>query len=254
MVEIKALSAGYSGKEVLHGVDISFTPGEITALIGPNGCGKSTLLKSVVGLCEITGGEILADGIPVRELSTARLAQRVAYLPQERAVPEMTVMRMVLHGRFAYLSYPRRYRPQDIEAAREALRQMDMEQLSGQRLSSLSGGTRQKVYIAMALAQDSPTLLMDEPTTFLDVAHRIRMMETARKLADSGKAVAMVLHDLDLALGCCDKIAVMSNGRITGFGDPDYIFESRAVDNSFGVTLCRFKADNSWRYYCKTSF
>ena len=122
MLETKDLCAGYGGADVLHGVTARFQPGRVTGVIGPNGCGKSTLLKTLAGLHKPTAGQVLLDGVSVPDLPPHLSAQKIAYLPQSRNVPEITALRMVLHGRFAYLSYPRRYRPQDYEAARRALR------------------------------------------------------------------------------------------------------------------------------------
>ena len=126
MVELKNLCAGYDKKQVLHGVTLSFEQGKVTAIIGPNGCGKSTLLKTVVGINRRMSGEILIDGAAADSLSARRMAQKVAYLPQSRIVPDITVLRMVLHGRFAYLDYPRRYRTEDIKAAEDALERVGL--------------------------------------------------------------------------------------------------------------------------------
>ena len=121
MIETRGLCAGYRGRDVLHDVSVSFPPGCVTVLLGPNGCGKSTLLRTVLGLQPAAGGEVLVDGTPLGELSPGELARRAAYLPQSRGVPNISALRMVLHGRFPYLSYPRRYRPEDYRVARQAL-------------------------------------------------------------------------------------------------------------------------------------
>ena len=138
MLEVRNLCAGYQGKEVLHRITASFAPGEITGILGPNGCGKSTLLKVIAGLQKPTSGQVLLDGQSLMELPPKKSAQKIAYLPQSRNVPEISALRMVLHGRFCYLSYPRRYRAQDYEAARQALAWIGASDLADQSVSELS--------------------------------------------------------------------------------------------------------------------
>ena len=237
MIEARQLCAGYGGREVLHSLDARFEGGRVTGIIGPNGCGKSTLLKALAGLHSAVSGQVLVDGTPLEQLGPHKLAQCVAYLPQSRNVPEISAMRMVLHGRFAYLSYPRRYRKEDYEAARLALRWTDAEDLAEKSLKELSGGQRQKIYIAMALAQDTGTVLMDEPTTYLDVKNQFETMELARRLAEMGKAVVLVLHDLSLVLRHTDDVLLMRDGIIAARGAPEQVYASGEIENSFGVRL-----------------
>lgn len=251
MIEIKNVCAGYHYREVLHNVNLSFEPGKVTVLTGPNGCGKSTLLKSLIRLNPHTSGEILVEGTSIEKLDSTSLAQKVAYLPQSKKVPDITVMRMVLHGRFAYLKYPRRYRKEDYEMAKKALEWVGIEHLADENVSQLSGGTQQKVYIAMALAQDTPTILLDEPTTYLDISHQLKMMDMARALSDQGKSVVMVLHDLAQAFQTADKIAVMSEGRIVDYATPEEIYQSGVVDEIFGIRFRRVQTENGWKYFCE---
>ena len=250
MIKFMNVKAGYENKEVIHGANVTFEPGKITALIGPNGCGKSTLLKTLVRIKEHTAGDILVDGEKVENLNSTKLAQKVAYLPQSKKAPDITVLRMVLHGRFAYLSYPRRYREQDIEIAKKALRWAGMEHKAEHHVSQLSGGMQQKVYIAMALAQDADTILMDEPTTYLDIAHQLRLMEMARQLAGEGKAVVMVLHDLSQALRIADEVVVLQEGEIVKMGTPDQVYESGCLQRVFGVEIERIRTKTGWHYLC----
>lgn len=249
MIELKNVCAGYDGEEVLHRINLKLKPGKVTVLVGPNGCGKSTLLKALVRLNPHSAGEIIVDGRAIGEYDSSRLARRVAYLPQKRNVPDISVLKMVLHGRFPYLKYPRRYRKEDMDVALEALRWVGIEHLAEENVNRLSGGNQQKVYIAMALAQDTPVILMDEPTTYLDISHQLRVMELARRLAEEGKAVLLVLHDLSLALQTADCVVVLSDGELVRFGTPNEVYESGVLDEVFGVKVCRMEMEGRWRYY-----
>lgn len=250
MIELKNVCAGYDGKTVLHDANVSFEPGKITVLVGPNGCGKSTLLKSIVRINPHSSGEILIGGVSIQKMDQKQLARNVAYLAQNKKAPDISVMKMVLHGRFAHLSYPRKYRQKDIEIAKNALKWAGMEAESEKIVSKLSGGMQQKVYIAMALAQDADTILMDEPTTYLDVVHQLRLMEMARQLAKAGKAVVMVLHDLTQALQIADQVVVLKEGKIIAQGTSDEIYESGSLQRAFGVEVERVHTKSGWHYLC----
>lgn len=249
MLRVKEVCTAYEGKEVLHKVSLHIMPGKITVLAGPNGCGKSTLLKTMTGMVSKSDGQILIDGKNIEEYRTEELAQKIAYLPQNRNVPDITVKRMVLHGRFPYLKYPRRYRKTDVEIAEEAIRQVGMEAFSNKNMNQLSGGMQQKVYIAMALAQDTPIIMMDEPTSFLDVVYQMKLMDMAREMAERGKAVVLVLHDISLALRVADQMIVLKNGEIKGCGTSQQIFESGVLNDVFGLTIKRVQTEDGWQYY-----
>ena len=250
MIELRKVCAGYEGKTVLRDVSLSLEKGNITVMIGPNGCGKSTLLKALLRINPHTAGDIFIDGASILEMEQRELAKKIAYLAQKKTAPDISVMKMVLHGRFAHLSYPRKYRPQDIEIAENALRWAGMENEAQTIVSRLSGGMQQKVYIAMALAQDADTILMDEPTTYLDVVHQLRMMEMARKLAKEGKAVVMVLHDLTQALQIADKVVVLKDGEILCQGTAEEIYQSGSIEAAFGVAVERVWTKHGWQYLC----
>ena len=155
----------------------------------------------------------------------------------------------MLHGRFPYLSYPRRYRQEDLAAAEAAMKKMGIPELADRNLSTLSGGQRQKVYIAMALAQDTPVVLLDEPNTFLDISHQLQLMAQAKNLAAEGKAVVLVLHDLSMAMDCADSLAVLSRGTCLIQGSPQEVFLSGCLDSAFGVRVSRIRTDAGWKYY-----
>ncbi len=251
MIDLRKITAGYDGRAVLHDISFRFESGKVTALIGPNGCGKSTLLKSIVRIVPYTSGQILISGKEVLEYSQTELAKQVAYLPQSRMVPDISVLRMVLHGRFAYLNYPRRYRKEDLEIARQALSWAGLSELEEESVSRLSGGMQQKVYIAMAMAQNAKTILMDEPTTYLDVSHQLRVMELAKRMAQEGKAVVLVLHDLSQALRVADRVIVLSEGCVMANGTPEEVYQSKKLETIFGVKIQRFAAETGWHYVCE---
>lgn len=250
MVEIHDLQAGYPGNEVLKGISMTIPAGAVTALLGPNGCGKTTLLKTLCGILPVTSGTVTLDGQSLLTLPRQMLAQKVAYLAQSRQVPEITAYRLVLHGRFPYLSYPRRYRPQDHAAAQRAMEQLGIWELRDTLLSHLSGGQRQKVYIAMALAQDTPVILMDEPTTYLDIRHQLRLMGCAKELAATGKTILLVSHDLPSALQTADQVILMDQGRLTDEGSAEALWASGKIDQVFGIKTGSIDTPDGRRYYC----
>ena len=246
MIELKSLHAGYQGTEVLHGIDLTMEPGRVYGIVGPNGCGKSTLLKTIAGLCPAMSGEVLLDGQRLEELSPADKARRVAYLPQGRGVPAITAGRLVLHGRFPYLSYPRRYQKQDFEIARNALKWAGAEEFAEKNLGQLSGGQRQRVYIAMTLAQETGAVLMDEPTTYLDINSKFEVLFLANELAQLGKTVVLVLHYLDLVLRYTHEVILLTDGRVKAMGTPEAVCPG--IEECFGITI-RQTIDQTERYY-----
>ena len=249
MLEARNLSAGYPGRAVLAGVSLAARPGRVLALLGPNGCGKSTLLRTMAGLLPPLGGEVLLNGR--RDYSPRQAAQRVAYLPQSRTAPNITVRRLVLHGRFPYLSYPRRYGREDYEAVDRALAAADALDLADRPLPELSGGQRQKAYLAMALAQETEAILMDEPTTFLDIRHQLEVLALVRRLAEEGRGVVLALHDLCLALTAADDVAVLGEGRLLALGGPEAVYQSKVLERVMGVRLDRSEGPGGRRYFCQ---
>lgn len=251
MIALKNLTVGYHGEALLSQVNLEFPQGQVTVLLGPNGCGKSTLLRTVLGLLPPLSGEILYDGEPISSLSGGAVARKAAYMAQNHTVPSIVAQRMVLHGRFPYLSFPRKYRKEDHEAVRRALETAGGLDLSNRPMQELSGGQRQKVYLAMALAQETGTILMDEPTTWLDIRHQLEVMATARALAESGRAVGLVSHDLCLALRTADRVAVLAQGALQLAAPPEEAFASGVLDLAFGVRVRRVETPTGWQYYCE---
>lgn len=191
------------------------------------------------------------DESSLKQMSMKELARKVAYLAQNKKAPDISVMKMVLHGRFPYLSYPRKYRTQDMDLARQALKRVGLEEQAAEMVSRLSGGMQQKVFIAMALAQDADTILMDEPTTYLDIVHQMRLGEMARQLAKEGKAVVMVLHDLPQALKLADKVIVLKDGNILDQGTAEEVYKKGSLEKAFGVKIEKSmtnKGEEIWHY------
>ena len=241
MLELRNVTAGYGEKLILHDISLDFPPGTVTAILRPNGSGKSTILKAAAGLLPIASGAVVAE---------EPRARHVAYLPQSRRVPEMTVRQLVLQGRYPWLGWPRRYGEKDHELARRAMERLGVAGLADRPLAELSGGTRQKCYLAMTLAQDTEVLLLDEPTSFLDPAHQLRLMALCRSVAAEGKAVAVVLHDLPLALRFADRVAVVDAGRLLMVDSPAGLLKSGLLEKTFAVKILGVDTPEGRRYVC----
>jgi len=249
MLEIKNVSAGYGKHTVLDGITACLQKGKLTCIIGQNGCGKSTLLKTALGILPLSQGEIILDGNNLHEMSRNEIARKIAYLAQGKNTPDMTVWQMVLHGRFPYLSYPRHYTYHDKEIANHAMEAVGISELKNKPLYTLSGGMQQNAYIAMALAQDTDYILLDEPTTYLDIAHQLELMKLLRKLANNGKGIVAVMHDLPLAFEFSDEILVIQNGKTIAQQKPRELCETPVIQEIFNVKISRI-ADID-KYYCE---
>lgn len=235
MLRLEHITAGYNKNSVIKDIDIEFERGKITALIGPNGSGKSTLLKAAVDLCEIYEGTVYLNGKDRSRLGNKEFAKHVSYLPQSHSTGAIAVERMVLHGRFPYLSYPRRYGKRDYEYCCHAMEKAGISELKGKKLEELSGGQKQKVYIAMALAGEAQVFLFDEPTTYLDVGYQLELLDIMVQLREQGKTVIVVLHDINYAMGISDRLAVMEQGKILLADTPVNVYESGVISRVFQV-------------------
>lgn len=247
MLEIKSLSAGYGKRTVLHNTSACFEKGKLLSVIGPNGSGKSTLLRSVAGILPPISGEILLDGKSLYDIKKHELAKKLSYLCQGKAVPDMTTEQLVLHGRFPHLGYPRRYTKKDREIAFSVMEQLKISDVADHKLSTLSGGMIQTAYIAMALCQNTDYILLDEPTTYLDVAHQTELMKILRQLADNGKGIVSVMHDLPLAFTFSDRIFVLDKGIVIADGTPEEICKSQIIPDVFGINMQR---SDTGDYFC----
>ena len=248
MIELHHVTAGYGKQTVLHDMSLTIEKGSLTSIIGVNGCGKSTTLKAILGMIPLQGGKIMLDGENTSQLSRNAIARKIAYLSQGRNTPDMTVEQIVLHGRFPHLSYPRRYTGRDHAIAHNAMEQMGIADLARKPLSALSGGMRQNTYIAMALAQGTDYVLLDEPTTYLDIAHQLELMKTLRKLASDGKGILAVTHDIQMAFTFSDRIILLDKGTVLGSDVPREICRQQLLEQTMGVSLRCTDTGYSYRY------
>ena len=247
MLELKSVSAGYGKHRILQDLSVTFEKGRLTGIIGVNGCGKSTLLKTILGILPITDGEISLDGAPLESLSPKETARKLAYLSQDKLIPDMTVGQLVLHGRFPHLSYPRRYSKQDRDIAQAAMERTGISHLADKSMQTLSGGMRQTAYIAMALAQGTDYILLDEPTTHLDISHQLELMGLLRNLADRGKGIVAVMHDLPLAFTVCHEILFL-DGEEVRLCTPRELIGDPRLEEVFGVSLDYLEDTDSYTY------
>lgn len=248
MIELKNVSIGYGKKNILNDISLSVEKGKFTSVIGVNGCGKSTLLKAILGIQPLNVGNITIDNASIKNLSRKEIAQKVAYLSQSKKTPNMTVEQMVLHGRFPHLNYPRHYKTKDYEIAFSAMQQVKITEYAHRPLHTLSGGMIQNAYIAMVLAQDTDYIILDEPTTYLDISHQIELMKTLRKLTEIGKGIIIVMHDLPLAMTFSDKIILLNEGTIVANEEPKTLCEKKIINAVFGVGIEYSQDYNSYIY------
>ncbi|MFT6347269.1 MAG: iron complex transport system ATP-binding protein [Psychromonas sp.] len=236
MLTIENLSVDYSGKMVLRDLNISIPEGKITALIGPNGCGKSTLLKAISGSLKVAAGKVSLAGQDLTKLSHKNRAKRLSILPQAPLTPEgISVKQLVSFGRNPYLSQWGGLSPDDLQKVQMALLETGLTELADRPVDSLSGGQRQRAWIAMVLAQDTQYILLDEPTTYLDLTHQIELMEMMQKMNINGKTLVVVLHDLNQACRYCDHLIVMQEGRIIAQDTTHKIFDSKLLKQVFAL-------------------
>ena len=237
MIQIKHLSAGYGAEPVLHDLSFSIPKGSITTLVGPNGCGKTTLLRILTGQLSPISGSVSVCGKEIRAYSRKELARTVALLPQHRNIPELTVETLVQHGRYPHLGMTRRLTEKDQEIVSRAMEQTDITSLAHRQLRELSGGQQQRAYIAMALAQDTPIIVLDEPTAHLDLNRQFELLELIGQLQKTGKTVVLVLHDLDHALRRSDQLVLLREGRLVRVGTPRQLLDSGDLEQVFQISI-----------------
>ena len=236
-LETKGLTLSYDGNPVIHGLDLVIPHGEVTVIIGANACGKSTLLRGIGRLLRPTAGVVELDGRDIRSLPTKEVARVVGILPQSPVAPEgITVSDLVGRGRYPHQGWFRQWSADDDRIVTEALTVTSMLDLADRRVEQLSGGQRQRVWIAMALAQDPDILLLDEPTTFLDVAHQLEVLDLLMQLNRERHAtVVMVLHDLNLAARYAGTLVLMAHGEVLASGAPEEVITAENMKAAFGL-------------------
>ena len=250
-VELRGVRFAYGEHAVLDGLSLALPAGCLTGIVGPNGCGKSTLLRVIDGLLEPAAGEALVEGDALDGLSARERAERIALLPQIHRTPSMTVEALVSCGRYAHMGLFGGLTEQDRQIVAESMRVAGVEHLAHKAARTLSGGERQRAFIAMVLAQRARTVLLDEPTTYLDPRAALDVMGLARGLVhEQGMTGAVVIHDLPLALRVCDRIAVMDGGRIVAVGTPAEILDQGVLEQVFGVTIARMELNGEVVYSC----
>lgn len=231
------LSVGYGDQVIVKNVDLVVEPNTITSLVGPNGCGKSTLLKAFARILPPQSGAVLLNDKPINSLPTRQVAQKIALLPQGPIAPEgLTVKELVAQGRFPHQSLFRQWSKQDTEAVERAIELTDLTQFIDRPVHSLSGGQRQRCWLAMVLAQDTPILLLDEPTTFLDLKVQVDLMDLLTRIVkEEQRTILMVLHELNLAAAFTDRIVMMNNGEIVSQGSAQQVMRPEALKSVFGL-------------------
>ncbi|MFH8610166.1 ABC transporter ATP-binding protein [Streptomyces sp. NPDC018029] len=232
----KGVSVGYGGRTVIDDLDVTIPPGVITTIIGPNGCGKSTLLRTLTRLLKPVKGSVVLDGKDIDKLKTRDVAKKLGLLPQTPVAPEgLTVADLVARGRHPHQSWLRQWSSDDAGVVERALAMTGVSDLADRPVDSLSGGQRQRVWISMTLAQGTDLLLLDEPTTYLDLAHAIDVLDLVDDLHESGRTVVMVLHDLNLATRYSDNLVVMKAGSILAQGHPREVITAELLHEAFGL-------------------
>lgn len=234
MIELKDVSFGYGKAPAVRHLSCRVENGQVTALIGPNGAGKTTTLRLMAGILRPDSGEALVDETPVGLYKPKALARQLAFLPQSRPVPAISVRSLVGLGRFAHGK-------NDERAVENAIRQAGLEQLAERDVRSLSGGQRQMAYLAMLLAQGSPNVLLDEPLTHLDIGCQLDVIDLIRQMKESGKCVAVVAHDLSLLPSLCDRVILLSGGEKVFDGPTAECLSGKQLEEAFQVRIVEKK-------------
>ena len=246
MSELNAnhLMLAYDNACIINDISLTIPNGQITGLVGPNGCGKSTLLRGISRLLKPRQGGVLLDGQDIWRLPTKELAKRLGILPQGPVAPEgLTVHELVAQGRYPHQSWLQQWSAEDERITREALEITGITSFADRPVDTLSGGQRQRAWIAMTLAQDSELILLDEPTTFLDLAFQIEVLDLLHTLnVERGRTIVMVLHDLNHACRYADTLVAVRDGQIAAQGVPDQVVTEDMVRDVFGID-CRIIAD-----------
>ncbi|RVU84646.1 Fe(3+) dicitrate ABC transporter ATP-binding protein FecE [Leucothrix sargassi] len=231
-----ALTVGYHGSAILKDITLTIPHGKITALLGPNGCGKSTLLKAFSSQLSPISGHVLWQEKPLTKYTAKYLSQNLALLAQTQPIPEgIKVEDLVAYGRSPYTGFWGSLTANDNEIVQNAMMQTQVDDLAKSLVSELSGGQRQRAWLAMTLAQQTPYLLLDEPTTYMDINHQVELMQTLRDLNKQGKTIVTVLHDINQAARYCDHLVIMKAGNVICQGSPEAVLTTHMLKDVFGL-------------------
>lgn len=238
MLKTESLTLAYDTIPVVAGMNLDVPAGQITALVGPNGCGKSTLLRGLARLLKPRGGTVLLDGKAIHSMPTKALARQLGILPQGPVAPEgLTVRELVAQGRYPHQRWFQQWSDEDERATQHALAMTHMTELADRPVDALSGGQRQRAWIAMTLAQETRIILLDEPTTFLDMSHQIEVMHLLRDLNRDGCTIVLVVHDLNLAARYAHHLIAMCDGKVKVAGAPADVMTPAMLREVFGVQV-----------------
>ncbi len=239
-LEITELSAGYGPKTVLHSLSLSVAPGELLGVIGPNGCGKSTLVKALSGVLKLKSGQVRFEGRDLLRIKSEERARLVGVVAQNPSLPPaFTAAEIVLFGRTPHLGAFQQEGPEDWRIVQEAMEATDCWKMATRPVGELSGGERQRVLFALALAQQPRLLLLDEPTTFLDINYQVEMMDIAANWlrAEPGRGALAIFHDLNLAAQYCSRLALLSAGRLLAVGSPAEVINADNIRRAYGAAV-----------------
>jgi iron complex transport system ATP-binding protein len=236
-LEVKNLGLSYGDSYVFEDLNLVIPKGKITVFIGSNGCGKSTLLRSMARLLKPQRGSVILDGGDITNMPTKQAARKLSFLPQGPIAPEgLTVLQLVKQGRYPYQSWLKQWSREDEEAVQKALSSTGMDGLADRPVDSLSGGQRQRAWIALTLAQETPVVLLDEPTTYLDMAHQIEVLDLLYDLnAQEHRTIVMVLHDINLACRYADHVVAIYSGKIEAQGKPYEVIDAKMIETVFSM-------------------
>jgi len=249
MLKFENLYVEVSRTPILEDISVSFKEGKITAIIGPNGCGKTTLLQTLNGMSKVTSGQILLNDEDFLSLAFRERAKRLSFMPQFRdSSLNISVKKLVEHGRFCYMGFSRKMSREDRKAIMEALDYTNLLDYKDCMVSELSGGLRQRVFLSMQLAQNSPYMVMDEPMNFLDFSSKRDMYSLIKKLVGKGKTIVIVMHDISQALKIADELVIMQNRKIVATNSPKACIESGVIEKVFDCKIKTVELDGNTEY------